>query len=155
MWLIFRKCLHSGLKFRRHSRVMLRIATEVVVQADGRLIFNETRNHWNHWLRRGTSRMVTSGGTVASLVTIIWIWKMFDKLLIMKIVYFLRRKNQTVLWPYKIFTSQQSDERQWVYPITGVNFTNVLQAAFTNPDPKSAKKTVKLSTFMQSWDLRV
>jgi len=30
---------------------------------------------------------------------------------------------------------------------TGVNFTNVLRAAFTLTDPKSAKKTVKLSSF--------
>ena len=29
----------------------------------------------------------------------------------------------------------------------GVNFTNVLRAAFTRADPKSAKKTVKLSSF--------
>ena len=29
----------------------------------------------------------------------------------------------------------------------GVNFTNILQAAFTRADPKSAKKTVKLSSF--------
>ena len=86
MWWILGKCLHSGLKFRRQSWVMLQIAIEVV---DGRLIFNETRNHWNHRLRRRTSRMVTSGGTVASLVTILYIWNMYDKLLIMKNVYFL------------------------------------------------------------------
>ena len=30
----------------------------------------------------------------------------------------------------------------------GVNFTNILQAAFTCADPKSAKKTVKLSSFI-------
>ena len=30
----------------------------------------------------------------------------------------------------------------------GVNFTNVLQAAFTSADPKSTKKTVKLSSFI-------
>ena len=30
----------------------------------------------------------------------------------------------------------------------GVNFTNVLRAAFTRADPKSAKKTVKLSSFI-------
>jgi hypothetical protein len=29
-----------------------------------------------------------------------------------------------------------------------VNFTNVPQAAFTRADPKSAKKTVKLSSFI-------
>ena len=29
----------------------------------------------------------------------------------------------------------------------GVNFTNILQAAFTLADPKSAEKTVKLSSF--------
>ena len=31
---------------------------------------------------------------------------------------------------------------------TGVNFTNVLWAAFMRADPKSAKKTVKLSSFI-------
>jgi len=31
--------------------------------------------------------------------------------------------------------------------LAGVNFTNVLRAAFTLKDPKSAKKTVKLSSF--------
>jgi len=30
---------------------------------------------------------------------------------------------------------------------TGVNFINVLHAAFTHPDPKSAKKAVKLSVY--------
>ena len=30
----------------------------------------------------------------------------------------------------------------------GVNFTNVLQAAFTLADPKSAKKSLKLSSFI-------
>ena len=30
---------------------------------------------------------------------------------------------------------------------SGVNFTNVLRAAFALVDPKSAKKTVKLSSF--------
>ena len=36
---------------------------------------------------------------------------------------------------------------------SGVNFTNVLQAAFTGADPKSAKKTVKLSSFLGFQDL--
>ena len=31
---------------------------------------------------------------------------------------------------------------------SGVNFTNVLPAALTRADPKSAKKTVKLSSFI-------
>ena len=30
----------------------------------------------------------------------------------------------------------------------GVNFTNILLAAFMRADPKSAKKTVKLSNFI-------
>jgi len=30
---------------------------------------------------------------------------------------------------------------------SGVNFTNILQAAFTQADPKSAKNTVKPSVF--------
>ena len=29
----------------------------------------------------------------------------------------------------------------------GVNFTNILQAAFMHEDPKRAKKTIKLSSF--------
>ena len=33
-------------------------------------------------------------------------------------------------------------------PVAGVNFTNILQAAFTPADPKSAKKTVKFSSFI-------
>ena len=36
-------------------------------------------------------------------------------------------------------------------PLPGVNFTNFIRAAFKHADPKSAKKTVKLSSF---WDLR-
>ncbi len=32
-------------------------------------------------------------------------------------------------------------------PGPGVNFINVLRAAFTRADPESAKKTVKLSVF--------
>ena len=32
--------------------------------------------------------------------------------------------------------------------VSRVNFTNILQAAFTRADPKSAKKTVKLSSFI-------
>ena len=34
------------------------------------------------------------------------------------------------------------------YRTPGVNFTNILRAAFTRADPKSAKKTVKLSSFI-------
>ena len=46
-----------------------------------------------------------------------------------------RRKNY-------LFTKKKS-----LVGLPGVNFTNVLQAAFTRADPKSAKKTVKLSCF--------
>jgi hypothetical protein len=35
----------------------------------------------------------------------------------------------------------------WSYHQSGVNFINVLRAAFTRADPKSTKKTVKLSNF--------
>ena len=31
---------------------------------------------------------------------------------------------------------------------SGVNFTNILRAAFTNVDPKSTKKTVNSSSFL-------
>jgi len=41
--------------------------------------------------------------------------------------------------------------QKWVDQIDpkglGVNFTNILQTAFTHADPKSAKNTVKLSVF--------
>jgi len=36
----------------------------------------------------------------------------------------------------------------------GVNFINILLAAFTCADPKRAKKTVKLSIFLCFWDLQ-
>jgi len=38
---------------------------------------------------------------------------------------------------------------------SGVNFINFLQTAFKCTDPKSAKKTVKLSVFLRFPDLRV
>ena len=37
---------------------------------------------------------------------------------------------------------------QFEYETPGVNFTNILQAAFTRADPKIAKKTVKFSSFI-------
>ena len=36
----------------------------------------------------------------------------------------------------------------------GVNFTNVLQAAFTHADPKSAKSCLTWLSFLCFWDLR-
>ena len=55
----------------------------------------------------------------------------------------------------------RTHDRHWVilhkfcgFPLfSGVNFTNILRAAFTHADPKSAKKTVKLSSFLCFWDL--
>ena len=38
---------------------------------------------------------------------------------------------------------------------SGVNFTIISQAAFTHTDPKSAKNTVKSSSFLPFWDLRL
>ena len=38
---------------------------------------------------------------------------------------------------------------------SGVNFTIILQAKFTHADPKSEKKTVKSSSFLRCWDLRL
>ena len=35
-----------------------------------------------------------------------------------------------------------------IFSLTRVNFTKILQEAFTRADPKSAKKTVKLSSFI-------
>ena len=37
----------------------------------------------------------------------------------------------------------------------GVDFTNVLQAAFTRTDPKSAIKLLNLTVFLHFWDLRM
>jgi len=42
---------------------------------------------------------------------------------------------------------QPTDSVEPIALMPGVNFINVLQAAFTSADPKSAKKTVKLSVF--------
>jgi len=36
--------------------------------------------------------------------------------------------------------------------IMGVNFANILLAAFTRPDPESAKKTVNLTVFLRFRD---
>jgi len=37
---------------------------------------------------------------------------------------------------------------------TGVNFTNILRAAFLRADHKSAKDTYDLTVFLRFWDLR-
>ncbi len=43
----------------------------------------------------------------------------------------------------------------FVEPVpTGVNFINVLHAAFASAEPNSIKKTVKSSVFLHFWDLR-
>ena len=42
-----------------------------------------------------------------------------------------------------------------MYANTGVNFINILRAAFTPSDPKSPKKTVRSSCFLCFWDLHV
>jgi len=49
------------------------------------------------------------------------------------------------LWQKEIGT--KAAHKKLVKLATGVNFTNVLQADFRRADPKSAKKTVKLSSF--------
>jgi len=36
----------------------------------------------------------------------------------------------------------------------GVNFTNVLRAAFMRSDPKSAKKTDNWTVFLRLWDMQ-
>jgi len=47
-------------------------------------------------------------------------------------------------------TPQLNSENQVKLRLTpGVNFTNILQAALTCSDPESAKKTVKLSVFIE------
>jgi hypothetical protein len=40
-------------------------------------------------------------------------------------------------------------------PRAGVNFINVFRAAFVCEEPKSVKKTAKLSVFLRFWDLHV
>ena len=42
-----------------------------------------------------------------------------------------------------------------LYLVRWVNFTNILQAAFTHADPNSAKKTVKSRSFLRFWDLHM
>ncbi len=37
----------------------------------------------------------------------------------------------------------------------GVNFVNILNAAFTQADPNSAKKTDGLTVFLRLWDMYV
>jgi len=39
--------------------------------------------------------------------------------------------------------------------LSGVDFSNLLRVAFARAEPKSVKKTVKLSEFLRFWDLRV
>ncbi len=50
------------------------------------------------------------------------------------------------IWP------RQTDE---LIPVSGVNFINILQAAFVLADPESAKKTDYLTAFLHFWYLRV
>jgi len=38
-------------------------------------------------------------------------------------------------------------------PPPGVNFINILQAAFTHADTESSKKTDDLTVFLRLWDL--
>jgi len=51
---------------------------------------------------------------------------------------------------FKVIKPEKTSEpinRYCVYQRFGVNFINILWAAFTSADPESAKKTVKLSVF--------
>ena len=43
------------------------------------------------------------------------------------------------------------ERHKWV---SGVNFTNILRAAFTRTDPKSANKLLNLTGFLRFWDVR-
>jgi hypothetical protein len=38
---------------------------------------------------------------------------------------------------------------------TGVNFINILKAAFWSADPKSAKRQCGFTAFLRFWDLRM
>ncbi len=38
--------------------------------------------------------------------------------------------------------------------LSGVDFSNLLRVAFARAEPKSVKKTVKLSEFLRFWDLQ-
>ena len=47
-----------------------------------------------------------------------------------------------------VFTNLLKNEAEKLKGKSGVNFINVLRAAFTPADPKSAKKTVRLNSFV-------
>jgi len=57
--------------------------------------------------------------------------------------------------PGTCFFLKLSDKLKYSYPIltSGLNFINVLRTTFTRVEPKSVKKTVKLSVFLRFWDL--
>jgi len=48
---------------------------------------------------------------------------------------------------------QKAAHKMLVKLTPGVNFTNILHAAFIRPYPKSEKKTDNLTVFLRFWDL--
>ena len=59
-------------------------------------------------------------------------------------------------WTAEVFIHTPGNEIGLIgqyWPASGVNFTNILQAAFTHTDPKKCKKkTVKSCRFLRFWD---
>jgi len=51
-------------------------------------------------------------------------------------------------------STREKAARKIMMKLTLVKITNILQAAFTQAGPKSAKKTVKSSSFLRFWDLQ-
>jgi len=61
----------------------------------------------------------------------------------------LRDKFVNIVPDFKALDTSGGGQK---YP--GVNFIDVLRAAFTCADPKSAKNTDNLTVFLRFWDLR-
>jgi len=51
------------------------------------------------------------------------------------------------------YTLIKAAPKMLVKSTPGVNFINVLRTDFARAEPKSIKKTVKLSTFLRFWNL--
>ena len=63
--------------------------------------------------------------------------------------------NLTVFFALLGSTCAKAARKTLMKSTPGVNFINVLQAAFVLADPKSVKKTDNLTVFLCFWDLRV
>ncbi len=61
-------------------------------------------------------------------------------------------KSSVSFFPFVICTKKAAG-KMLVKSTPGVDFTNILRAAFPRVDPKSAKKTYNLTVFLCFWDL--